>query len=71
MRNIFRSIGFYLGLVAGMIFGYFSLAIVFHLAESGNFIFLAIFIPFFVVVLFSFLGYIAELLIRKFLRKII
>ena len=43
--NPFSMIGSYMGLMLGFIGSYFSFAIIFSLAESGNFIYPALLIP--------------------------
>lgn len=45
MGNPFRLLGSYVGFLLGLVAGYFSFAIVLHLAETGQFHPLALLIP--------------------------
>ncbi len=46
MKNLFKLYGSYLGALIGAVVGYFSFAIILHLAEIGKFNYLALLIPF-------------------------
>lgn len=65
MKNPFLLIGSYIGLLLGIIGSYFSFAIIFHLAETGQFTYLALLIPIIPLIIGFLLGWLIHILILK------
>lgn len=69
MKNPFKMLGSYLGMVAGAIGAYFSFAFIFYLAENGKFITIAFLIPVAPLILGFLAGWGVEVAIRKLIIK--
>lgn len=65
MGNPFRMLGSYVGFALGLVPGYFSFAVVLHLAETGRFHPAALLIPLVPPVL----GFLAGWGVQEFLRR--
>jgi len=63
--NPFKMWGSWIGLVFGLIGGYFSIAIVLYFAETGKFKYGAIFVPLIVIILGFLIGWGIHSLIRS------
>lgn len=69
-KNPFRLFGSYIGLLVGVVLGYFSFAAIFSLAELGMFKPIALLIPFIVLVFCFFAGYLIHLFVLYVMQKI-
>lgn len=69
-KNPFKLIGSYIGLIVGVVLGYFSFAAIFSLAELGMFKPIALLIPFIVLVFCFFIGYLIHLFLLYLKQKI-
>lgn len=70
IKNPFKLVGSYVGLLAGIVLGYFSFAAIFTLAELGIFKPIALSIPFIVLVTCFFIGYLIHLFVLYIQGKI-
>jgi len=67
-NNPFLMIGSYIGLILGLILGYFSFTYIFYLAEIGRFNLIALIIPFIIIIIGFLLGWLIHLFIKKLIK---
>jgi len=68
MKNPFKMIGSYIGLIIGTIVGYFSFAIIFSMAEQGTFKNYMLLLPITILISGFLIGWLINLLIIRLLK---